>query len=178
MGALSKHTRLPANRIGRRSGAAHHPYLPTEESMLKNAAVLLLLSVLGCAGSNAATKPDSSRASLYDRLGQKPAITAVVDDFIANVAADTRINAAFAKADIPHLKAMLVEQICQAAGGPCTYSGKDMVTAHTGQNVTGDQFNEMVEDLVKTLDKFKVGEREKKELLAALGGMQGDIVGK
>jgi len=58
--------------------------------------------------------------SLYDRLGEKPAITAVVEDFVARVAADSRINGKFANANIPRLKSMLVDQICQASGGPCT----------------------------------------------------------
>jgi hemoglobin len=142
--------------------------------MLKHVVALSLLAV-GCAASTAATRPDPS-ASLYDRLGQKPAITAVVDDFIANVAADQRINTFFAKTDIPHLKEMLVEQICQASGGPCTYSGKDMLTVHTGMNVKDEHFTAMVEDLVKTLDKLKVGKKEKDDLIGALAGMKGDIV--
>lgn len=141
--------------------------------MLKTVPLVALLLV-GCAGSNASTR---SNASLYDRLGQKPAITAVVDDFVGNVAADTRINSFFAKTDLPHLKQMLVEQICQATGGPCTYTGKDMRTAHEGMNITDDQFNALVEDLVKSLDKFKVGKREKDELIGALAPMKGDIVG-
>ena len=115
--------------------------------------------------------------SLYERLGGKEAITAVVDDFVANVGADARINAGFAKTDIPHLKQMLVEQICQATGGPCTYTGKSMREAHQGMNITEAQFNALVEDLTRSLDKFKVPEREKTELLGALGGMKGDIVG-
>ena len=141
--------------------------------MLKTVPLVALLLV-GCAGSNASTK---SNASLYDRLGQKPAITAVVDDFVGNVAADARINSSFAKTDIPHLKQMLVEQICQASGGPCTYTGKDMRSAHEGMNITDDQFNALVEDLVKSLDKLKVGQREKDELVGALAPMKGDIVG-
>ena len=59
-----------------------------------------------------------NEASLYDRLGGKPAITAVVDDFVGNVAADARINQRFAGANVPRLKTMLVEQICAASGGP------------------------------------------------------------
>ena len=55
-------------------------------------------------------RPPSGRS--YERLGGKEAISAVVDDFVANVAADARINARFAKTDIPHLKLMLVERIC------------------------------------------------------------------
>jgi len=114
--------------------------------------------------------------SLYDRLGGKDAITAVVDDFIANVAADARINAFFANADIPRLKTMLVDQICEASGGPCKYTGKSMKESHTGMNVKEEHFNALVEDLVKSLDKFKVGEKEKNDLLGALGPMKPDIV--
>jgi len=114
--------------------------------------------------------------SLYDRLGGKDAITAVVDDFVANVAADARINAFFANADIPAFKVKLVDQICEATGGPCKYTGKSMKESHTGMNVKEEHFNALVEDLVKSLDKFKVGEKEKGELLGALGSMKGDIV--
>jgi hemoglobin len=136
------------------------------------------ISVSGCnttTGSATATAP---AASLYDRLGGKPAITAVVDDFVARVAADNRINGKFANADIPRLKMMLVDQICQASGGPCTYTGRDMKTAHAGMGVSGPEFDALVGDLVATLSKFKVGEREKNELLGALGPMKKDIVEK
>ncbi|HEX7272107.1 MAG TPA: group 1 truncated hemoglobin [Casimicrobiaceae bacterium] len=116
--------------------------------------------------------------SLYDRLGGKEAITAVVDDFVANVAADKRINGFFAKADIPRLKRNLVDQICQATGGPCTYTGKDMKTAHKGMGITDTDFNALVEDLKKSLDKFKVPAKEQGELLGALGSLKPQIVGQ
>ena len=119
-----------------------------------------------------------NEASLYDRLGGKPAITAVVDDFVGNVAADRRINGRFAGADIPRLKRMLVDQVCSASGGPCTYTGRDMASAHRGMNISEGEFNALVGDLVQSLDKFKVPEKEKGELLAALGGLKGDIVGR
>ena len=115
--------------------------------------------------------------SLYERLGGKDAIVAVVDDFVGNVAADNRINHFFAKTDIPRLKKNLVDQICQATGGPCVYTGRDMVTAHSGMGVTNADFDALVGDLVKTLDKFKVPEKEKGELLAILGPMRPQIVG-
>jgi hemoglobin len=68
--------------------------------------------------------PAAAQKSLYDRLGGKPAITAVVHDFVGNVAADKKINARFAKTDIPKLEGLLVDQICAATGGPCTYGGR------------------------------------------------------
>ncbi len=139
----------------------------------------LTLSVSACnslgsspAGTAAAEK------SLYDRLGGKTAITAVVDDFVGRVAADTRINGKFANANIPRLKSMLVDQICQASGGPCTYTGRDMKSTHAGMGVSSSDFDALVGDLVATLNKFKVPEREKNELLGALGPMKGDIVEK
>ena len=116
--------------------------------------------------------------SLYDRLGGKTAITAVVEDFVGNVAADKRINGFFAKADIPHLKMELVDQICQATGGPCKYTGKDMKSAHAGMGVGGKDFDALVEDLGKSLVKFKVGKKEQKELVAALAPLKKDIVEK
>jgi len=126
----------------------------------------------GPAGTAAAEK------SLYDRLGGKTAITAVVDDFVGRVAADTRINGKFANANIPRLKSMLVDQICQASGGPCTYTGRDMKSTHAGMGVSSGDFDALVGDLVATLNKFKVPEREKNELLGALGPMKSDIVEK
>jgi len=131
--------------------------------------------VAGCASRDSAMM---EKKSLYDRLGGKSAITVVVDDFIGNVAGDTRINRRFADANIPQLKTMLVDQICQAAGGPCTYKGQTMKAAHKGMKITDAEFTALVEDLVKSLDKFKVGAQEKNELLSALGGMKGDIVGQ
>ncbi len=139
----------------------------------------LALTVSAC---NSLGAPSAGTAatekSLYDRLGGKTAITAVVDDFVGRVAADTRINGKFANANIPRLKSMLVDQICQASGGPCTYTGRDMKNTHAGMGVSSSDFDALVGDLVATLNKFKVPEREKNELLGALGPMKGDIVEK
>ena len=114
--------------------------------------------------------------SLYERLGGKGAITAVVDDFVGRVAADTRINGFFVNANIPRLKTRLVNQICEASGGPCIYAGSDMKTAHRGMGITNTAFDALVEDLVAALDTFKVPAKEKNELLSVLGPMRKAIV--
>lgn len=143
---------------------------------MRNVIALLFFGFLisGCMSSSSTMK----EASLYERLGGKDAITAVVDEFVANVAADKAINKFFAGADIPHLKKMLVEQICEATGGPCKYSGMDMKSAHKGMGISNAEFNALVGDLVKALDKFKVPEKEKNELLGALATLKGAIVEK
>jgi len=142
--------------------------------MLRAAMLAVVVSFAGC---STPSQPMQDQ-SLYQRLGGKEAITAVVDDFVGNVAADARINKRFANANIARLKMLLVEQICAASGGPCTYSGRDMTTAHAGMNIQSAEFDALVEDLVKSLDKFKVPAKEKGELLGALGGMKPAIVGK
>jgi len=115
-------------------------------------------------------------ATLFERLGGLDAITAVVDSFVARCAGDDRINAKFARTDVPRLKRMLVDQVCEASGGPCTYSGRSMKETHDGMGVTGGEFDALVEDLVATLDEFEVPDAEKQELLGVLGPMRSEIV--
>jgi len=142
------------------------------------AAVAALIMVPTYAQDKKTSKAATKAKSLYDRLGGKKSITAVVDEFVARVVADKRINAFFAKANAPKLKKNLVDQICQASGGPCKYTGKSMKEAHKGMGISSADFNVLVEDLVGALDKFKVGEKEKNDLLGALGPMKSDIVEK
>jgi hemoglobin len=102
---------------------------------------------------------------------------------MARVAGDKRINAYFGAtasdpARLDTFTANLVDQICEASGGPCKYKGKDMKSAHMGMGISGADFDALVEDLVSALDKFKVGPHEKDQLLGALGPMKGDIVEK
>jgi hemoglobin len=146
--------------------------------MSKLIASMVLGGLLAATGMSAV---QAKAPSLYKNLGGKAAITAVVDEFVARVAADTRINAFFAStaADPKRLagfKAKLVDQICQASGGPCKYKGKDMKQAHAGMGVQDSHFAALVEDLVGALDKFKVAEADKATLLGVLGPMQSDIV--
>jgi hemoglobin len=115
-------------------------------------------------------------SSLYERLGGIDAITAVVENFRDRVAGDNRINQKFAKTDLGRLTRMLVDQVCEAAGGPCTYTGRSMKDAHAGMKVTSGEFDALVQDLVATLNHFKVGKKEQDEILAVLGPLQADIV--
>src|SRR5438034_11427848 len=96
-------------------------------------------------------KEGNMEGSLYERLGGIDAITAVVKDFRDRVARDDRINQKFARTDLGRLTRMLIDQVCQAAGGPCSYSGRSMREAHAGMGVTSGEFDALVADLVATL---------------------------
>jgi hemoglobin len=138
----------------------------------------LFLAALVAAGLTAC---QTTPPSLYDRLGGKAAISAVVDQFVANVVADPSIAPRFTKLNneqVAKLKVHLTDQICEATGGPCKYTGRDMKTTHKGMNITTAEFNATGGALAKALDKFNVPAKEKNELLTAIGGMQPDIVGQ
>lgn len=152
---------------------------------------LLVSCLVGCATTKAAeSKPadpapaeaktadakGAAKKPLFERLGGKAAIEAVVDDFLGRVAGDASINSGFAVAHVPRIRQRLIELVCVGTGGPCTYSGRDMTTAHAGQGITNAQFDTLVGHLVATLDKFKVPAAEKGELLSVLGPMRPAIV--
>jgi len=133
------------------------------------------MTAIGCVVPQTQAGQETTK-TLYDRLGGSRIIKEEVDQFVTNVADDKRINARFSTTDIPRLKKNLVDQVCMASGGPCTYSGRDMTTTHAGMKITTADFNALVEDLVASLNKFKVSETEKKDLLGILGPMKKDIV--
>ena len=117
----------------------------------------------------------ASDKSLFDRLGGAPAITAVVDEFVNRTTTDPRIKFRFFNTDPVNLKKLLTEFVGQATGGAMTYTGRDMTTAHAGMDLVDDEFTALVEDLVGALDKFHVPDREKGEILGALGPLKPQI---
>jgi hemoglobin len=131
--------------------------------------------------SACATESPQPQASLYDRLGGKKAIDLVVHDFIDTVGNDPRIqnpkvSERLAAIDIDRLKELVADQVCMATGGPCEYKGRDMHSSHVGLDITNAEFDYVVDDLVKTLNQYKVPDPEQQELLALLAPMRTDIV--
>jgi hemoglobin len=119
--------------------------------------------------------------SLYDRLGGQPAVRAVASGLVDSILVDTRVNkwfahAAASPANTESYKTKLAEFICQNTGGPCKYTGRDMVSAHKGRAVTSEAFDAVVQDLVGVLDKLKVPQREKEQVLGILGPLKSSIV--
>ena len=123
----------------------------------------------------------AQQPSLYKRLGGYDALAAVTDDFIGRLATDPQLGRFFVGLSTDsknRVRQHVIDFLCAATGGPCLYLGRDMKTAHTGLNITESDWNVSVKALVATLDKFKVPEKEKGEVLAAISGLKGDIVGR
>lgn len=115
--------------------------------------------------------------TLYERLGGSEVITTLVDDIV-----DQHLNNPLVKTryenvdDMVHTKRMVVEFFTVGSGGPGTYTGKDMLSAHTGMNVSEQEFLAVVDDSLAALDKNNIGEDEKKDVLAILYSLKGDII--
>jgi hemoglobin len=109
-------------------------------------------------------------------LGGTDAITAVVRAVVDRQGKDDRINQKFASTNIDRLMKEFVDQICEATGGPCKYTGRNMTETHHNMGVTNGEFDAFMEDIVAVLDDFKVGKAEQDELLKMLRPMRGEIV--
>jgi hemoglobin len=145
------------------------------------AAGCLALALVGIVG---VTRPDCARAqqqepSLYKRLGGYDAIAAVTDDFIERLVTDKQLAKFFvghSTDSLQRIRQLVVDQLCAATGGPCFYIGRSMKAAHAGLGITESDWQLGVAHLVETLDKFKVPEKEKGEVLALASSLKKDIV--
>ncbi|MES1256844.1 MAG: group 1 truncated hemoglobin [Acidobacteriota bacterium] len=137
-------------------------------------AVVLLTGATGAQGAG-------TEKSLYDRLGGQPAVEAVANDLVDRILADNRVNKWFTHAaasteNANAYKAKLAIFLCAGLGGPCKYTGLDMVSAHKGRAVTSEAFDAVAEDLVADLDQLKVPAKEKGEVMTIVGSLKPSIV--
>lgn len=138
--------------------------------------VVSLLLTIGIA-----TQAAAQEKSLYQRVGGYDALAAVVDDFIVRLVTDKQFEKFFAGASDDSKKRIrqhILDQFCAATGGPCVYNGRDMKTSHAGLGITNAQWDAAAKHLVASLDKFKVPEKEKGEILAFVTSLKKDIVEK
>ena len=135
---------------------------------------------MAAAAPAAAQQPKPSQ-SLYQRLGGFDAIAAVTDDFIVRLVTDPSLERFFSghgnEAKM-RIRQHVVEFVCQATGGPCHYTGRDMRSTHQGLGITEEQFNTAGKHFVVTLEKLKVPQAEQAELVALIGKLKDDIIEK
>ena len=146
-------------------------------SLLPSLALALSLATL----LSASAQEGQMKKSLYDRLGGYNAVAAVVDDFVGRLVTDKQFERFFVGHSTDSKKRIrqhIVDQLCAAAGGPCVYTGRTMKDSHAGLNISEADWDAAAKHLVASLDKFKVPEPEKKELLAFVTSLKGDIVEK
>ena len=146
-------------------------------TLLPSLALALSLATL----LSASAQEGTMKKSLYERLGGYNAVAAVVDDFVGRLVADKQFERFFAGHSTDSKKRIrqhIVDQFCAGAGGPCIYTGRTMKDSHVGLGISEAEWDAAAKHLVATLDKFKVPEAEKKELLDFVGTQKADIVEK
>lgn len=114
--------------------------------------------------------------TLYEQIGGKARLTAVVEEFVRVMESDDRINFTFADTDLAKFKQLLFDQLCALTKGPCTYGGRTMEESHKKLNITNAQFNALAEDLYIAFERVGVPYRVQNEVMAMLAPMQRDIV--
>jgi len=125
---------------------------------------------------------EQKEKSLYERLGGVYAIATVVDDFIERLLVNDVLNSnpaiKEARDRVPKagLKFRVTALVCQVTGGPEVYTGRNMKDAHKHLNITEKEWDAMVKDFKKSLDQFKVPQKEQDELFAIVSSTKPDIV--
>ncbi len=115
-------------------------------------------------------------SSLYERLGGTEGITAIASDLVDIHVANPAIAPRYAASDLDKVKHAAATFFITGTGGPACYEGQDMLTAHTGMNISNDEFVAVLDDAMEALEKNGVGQREKEEVLSIFFSMKGDIV--
>ena len=150
-------------------------------TMLLAFAVVTGVAPYAMAASPQAMNAPAAGASLYTRLGGYDALVAVTKDFIGRLATDPQLAKFFTglnDTSKARVEAHVIDFLCVATSGPCIYTGQDMKTAHTGLHITDADWNISAAHLTETLNKIKVPQKEQSEVMAAISGLKGDIVGR
>jgi hemoglobin len=138
----------------------------------------------------------TEKKPLYDRLGGQKGISLIVDDFMNRALADPRVNwdrigvkrggltihrddSMTWNSDAEHMKALkihMVQFLSLATGGPATYTGKEIKSAHEGMHISNPEFDAVVGDLQATLENLQIASKEQKELLSIVESTREQIV--
>jgi len=143
--------------------------------------VVTVVAAVGAMTLSAYVHAESQAKSLYARLGGYDAIVAVSDDFVGRLAGDPQLGKFFvghSQDSLRRIRQLVVDQLCEATGGPCYYIGRDMRTSHKGLGISESDWQVAVKHLGESFDKFKVPQQERSELAGALGKLKADIVEK
>jgi hemoglobin len=140
------------------------------------ATAALLVALIGVGAAADAVAADPAAPSLYARIGGQPVVVAFVSDTLDQVTADPKLRRSFKGSNIPRIKRLLAEQICELAGGGCIYSGDSMRDVHANHHVTEAEFYGLVQILRNAMRQHHVALRERNELLALLAPMKRDVV--
>jgi hemoglobin len=134
------------------------------------------MTTIATAGDTTTLDFSQPIGSLYERLGGRPRIEEIVEHIWANHTSNPLIKQRYVRSDPVEVKRLVSEMCCAGFGGPETYTGKDMISAHTGMNINEAEFVAVCDDVLDALDRCGVGKREKDEILCILYSLKPEVV--
>lgn len=115
--------------------------------------------------------------TLYQRLGGADGIRQLVSDAVDAHLANPIVAPRFENAaDIERAKRMSVEFFCAGSGGPETYSGRDLLSAHKGMNISEQEFIAVVDDILGAMNKNGLDAEVQKDVLSVLYSLKAQII--
>lgn len=115
--------------------------------------------------------------TLYQRLGEADGIARLVDCVMAAHLVNPLVKTRFENIkDMAHAKRMACEFFCAGSGGPQTYTGKDMLAAHKGMNISEQEYLAVTDDIVGAMNKQSLDEGTKNEVIGILYSLKGHII--
>jgi hemoglobin len=139
----------------------------------------LPLAASSLAGAQEPAAAAQAPATLYRRLGGYDSLAVLTDDFIGRLVKDPSLSRFFAAStgeSMGRIRQHLLDQLCAASGGPCLYVGRDMKTAHRGLGIREADWAATIGHLIASLDRRKIAQKEKDEVLAIASGLKREIV--
>ena len=148
-------------------------HTPTRRCLIALTFIAVAFSLPGCAYQSAT---QSTNTTLYERLGGKTAIDAVVENLLYRIADDPEVVVFFANTNIDLFAESLASQLCDVSDGPCRYEGPPMDRAHQHMGLTDVHFNRVVEYLDAAMQAEDIPLGARNELLGRLAPMYTDIM--
>jgi hemoglobin len=118
-----------------------------------------------------------STPTLYDRLGGQEGIKRITREIIKNHLANPLVKNRYTHIpDLDRVEKHVVEFFCAGAGGPQTYTGKNMLDTHRGMNISEQEFVTVVDDVMEALATCNVDASTSNEVLAVLWSLKGEVI--
>lgn len=136
----------------------------------------LLVALLLCLSLGACSQQPQKTDQLYLALGAQAGLEQLVDSLLLEIEQDQQIVHHFQDTDIPRFRRLLIEQLCELSGGPCTYTGATMQESHTGFQISQADFDNLVTHLMTVMQRQKIDIKAQNQLLALLAPMYKDVV--
>jgi len=120
-------------------------------------------------------------STLYERLGAADGIAALVDDIVDAHLRNPVIKARYQPLTqeperLEQARQHLRDFFGAGTGGPEAYAGRNMVEAHRGMNVSGEEYMAAMDDVMKTLEAHGIDEQSRKEVLFTVYSLKDEIM--